>query len=417
MSRITTRTLDCGLPLIVETMSGVRSAALSWLIPAGAAYDPAHEQGRATMTSELLLRGAGDLNSRAFADAMDRLGAARSTESGAVMFRIGATMLGEKTLEVLGMAVEMVLRPRFDEDAIEPSRDLALQSLESLNDDPQERASLLLRSRHLRPPLDRSGLGTTEGLGAITRDSIVTGWKQQARPGGSVLAVAGAVDPDAIERLLNKALDGWTGSTPEPAPGNDPPRGYWHEEDDSSQVQILLAHDAPCEAHPDSVLERVAMNVLSGGMAGRLFTEVREKRALCYSVQAGYRADKDHGVVTAYVGTTPERAQESIDVLTAEMVKLHTPEGKVTADEFARAKVGMKAGLVFGGESTAARAGGLSADYRKLGRARSLEEIAAQIDAVTLDQLNAYLARRRMGTPTIQTLGPKALTPPSTVGW
>jgi predicted Zn-dependent peptidase len=112
------------------------------------------------------------------------------------------------------------------------------------------------------------------------------------------------------------------------------------------------------------------------------------------------------------VGTTPDKAQESIDVLVGELQRLTTPAGRVTPEEFARAKVGMKSGLIFSGESTASRAASLAADQRKLGRPRSLDELAAKIDAATLDQLNSYLARRTLGRVTIQTLGPKELRPP-----
>src|ERR1043165_6716293 len=120
-------------------------------------------------------------------------------------------------------------------------------------------------------------------------------------------------------------------------------------------------------------------------MSGRLFTEVREKRGLCYSVSASYRGDRDYGVVMGYVGTTPERAQESLNVLFAELERIQTPAGKVEKDEFDRAKIGMKSRLVFSGESTGARAGALAGDWHRLGRARTLEEMAAEIDKVTLE--------------------------------
>src|SRR6185503_155644 len=111
--------------------------------------------------------------------------------------------------------------------------------------------------------------------------------------------------------------------------------------------------------------------------------------------------------------STPERAQESLDVLHAELERINTPDGRITPDEFWRAVVGMKSRLVFSGESTSARAGSLAADYHRLGRARSLDEMAGEIDRVTLDQVNAYLAGRELGRLTVQTLGPAALRPPT----
>jgi predicted Zn-dependent peptidase len=211
---------------------------------------------------------------------------------------------------------------------------------------------------------------------------------------------------------LDRLLGGWQGSTPEPVLGGPPVRGYGHEPDETNQVQIIVLHEAPPEPHPDSLAEKLVISVLSGGMSGRLFSEVREKRGLCYSVGAGYRGDRDFGSVSCYVGTTPERAQESLDVLLSELHRVHSPQGHVQPEEFKRAVTGMKSRLIFSGESTGARSAALAGDIHRLGRARSLEEMAGQIDALTLDQVNDYLARRSLGRMTIQTLGPKPLIPP-----
>jgi predicted Zn-dependent peptidase len=139
---------------------------------------------------------------------------------------------------------------------------------------------------------------------------------------------------------------------------------------------------------------------------------VREKRGLCYSVSASYAPGKELGSVLAYVGTTPERAQTSLDVLIAELERIMTAAGAVTEEEFGRAMIGMKSRLVFAGESTSARAASLAHDMHRLGRPRSLDDIARELDGLTLGRVNEYLSRRKLGRLTIQTLGPAALTPP-----
>lgn len=416
MTRIFQRTLDCGLPVIVERVPSVRSASFSWLLPGGAAYDPPEHQGISAMWSELLLRGAGGLNSRQHADAADRLGASRTANSGTFTMVLGSACLATRVLDVLPLFVDMVLAPRMDFDAIEPTRDLCMQALESLKDDPTERAMLAARKRHHPSPINRSGLGTEDGLRSIRRDHLLDRWRFLARPRSSIFAAAGAIDPEALCDRLSLLLGRWSGVAIEPKAGRRPARGYGHEHDDSAQVQIVVVHDAPPEPAKDSLLEKIAVSVLSGGMSGRLFSEVREKRGLCYSVSAGYRGDRDYGTVTAYVGTTPERADQSLEVLLQELRRIGTPEGRVTREEFERAIIGMKSSLIFGGESMSARAAGLAADQRKLGRPRSLEEIAKEIDAVTLDDLNQYLSRRSLGRLTVQTLGPKELKAPSDLG-
>lgn len=410
---VLSRTLSCGTPALIEVISGVRSAALSWYAPGGVADEPADRLGLSAVWSELFMRGSRDLDSRQQADAFDRLGCSRSADAGTYFMRFAATMMGERLADVLPLFVDMARRPRFDESSLEPARDLALQALESIKDDPQERCALGARRRHYPAPLNRASQGSQEGLKAITLDDVTSVWARTPGPKRSIFAAAGAVDPDRLCAQLDALLSDWKGGTPEPPTTGQAVRGYDHETDQTNQVQVLVLHDAPPERHPDSLLEKIVTNVLSGGMSGRLFTEVREKRGLCYSVSAGYRGERDFGAVSAYVGTTPERAQESLDVLHGELERINTPAGQVTKDEFDRALIGMKSRLVFSGESTGARAGALTADYHRLGFGRTLTELAGAIDKVTLDQVNAYLARRTLGTLTIQTLGPSPLKPPA----
>lgn len=410
---ITARTLECGMPLLVERIPGVRSASMCWLLPAGAATEPEDRQGLGAMLAEMVFRGAGERGSREQADALDGLGIVRSSEVGGLFLRLSASMIGDRVAEALPLLAEIVRRPRFDADAIEPVRELCLQSLAALSDEPQERAGILLTQRHAPSPLNRSGLGTEGGLRAIDRAALLAHWENRVRPGGSILAFAGCVDADAVARQLDRLLKGWTGAAAEVALTPSSTAGtYAHEEDGSAQVHITLAYDAPREADPSSLLERVAVAVLSGGTSARLFTQVREKRALCYSVSAAYAAEKSSGRVVAYVGTTPDKAQQSLDVLVEQLRAIHGPGGGVSEEEFRRALVGFKTRLVFAGESTAGRAAALAVDQHRLGRPRSLAEVAAEVDAVTLEGVNGYLARRDPGRMTIVTIGPRPLVPP-----
>lgn len=417
MATIVTRRLACGMPVIIESMSGVKSVGITWLLPTGFAADPDDREGLATMLAELVFRGAGDLDSRAQADAMDRLGVSRSNDAGSHHLRLAFALTGDRLMDALSPIVDMVRRPRIDEDSVEPTRDLALQALASLRDDPHQRAVLAARARHNDFPFSRSGLGTESGLAAITRDDLLAHWSLRTRPEGSILAIAGDIPESSIDALcsrLDMLLTGWSGAAATITTRPNPARGsYEHVADESTQVQIVLVHEAPAEKHPDARLERIVSSVLSGGMSCRLFTEVREKRGLCYSVSQSYATDRDFGRCVAYVGTTPERAQESLDVLVAELARINSATGAITDDEFQRAQIGIKSNIVFSGESTGGRASALASDLHRLGRVRSLDEIAAQYANLTRADVNAYLARRSVGPTTIVTLGPAPLTPPA----
>lgn len=410
MDTITTTTLSCGLPLLVERIPGVRSVGLTWLLPAGTSRDPSNKIGLSALLGELLMRGSEWLDSRQQADAFDRLGVSRGTGVDTFNLSVSATLLGARLADALPLIVDMVRKPRFDEAGFEPARELCVQAIQSLEDDPQERVSHRLKSFHAPSPINRSNLGTIEGLQAINANEIRGLWRERAVPKGSVLALAGDVDAEQAANLLEKLLDGWSGSSNEVTWGQSTTRGYHHEPDETNQVHIALAHDSPAETSEDCWLERAVTSVLSGGMSGRLFSEVREKRSLCYSVYASYGADAKFGRTVAYSGTTPERAQETLDVLLSELRRIMTPVGAVSPEELARAIVGLKSKLIMSGESSGARAAALARDYQRLGRGRSLSELAAKYDALTLKGVNDYLARRSMGEITVMTIGPSALT-------
>ena len=408
---ISTLQTESGLHIVFEKMDAMESASMQWLLPAGSAHDDAGGLGGSAVAAEILLRGAGTLDSRAQADAFDQVGALRNSSVGVRFLSIGMSVVGARIVEALPLIVDMVRSPRFTDASFAPACELAKAGIASLADDPQQRASLAARARHLPPPYNRDTLGTEAGIDGLCTEQLANWWASHAVPKGSILSIAGSFDADQVRSTLEQLLDGWVGTMGQPAAGASQSRGYAHEIDDSNQVQIIVVQDGPREGSDDAVLERLAISVLSGGMSGRLFTEVREKRGLCYSVSSGYRADRDRGVVTSYVGTTPERAQESLDVLFEQLGQINA--GDVTGEEFDRAVIGMKSRLVFAGESTRARAGACAADMANLGRVRTLDEIVSRIDSVTLDELNAYLRRRDPGSPTIQTLGPDALSPPA----
>lgn len=399
------RELECGALLLVEPMAGVKSCALNWTLPAGAAAEPQGKLGLAGIVAEMVQRGAGGLNSRQHADALDAAGVSRSLDTGVRTSRLGATFVGQDLDKALPLLADMIVRPAMDRDAFDPAQSLAIQELDALTDDPQEWAGVEAMARHLPAPLNRSTYGTREGLEACTHAAAKDFLKAGFVPGGSLIALAGDVDPALAEDVLNSALTGWSGEAGEPMATGQPQRGRAHVDDDGAQVQVMVIREAPRDGTPEAACERLATAVLSGGMSGRLFTEVREKRGLCYAVHAGYTSERETGWLTAYVGTTPERAAESLEVLQAELDRLATPDGAPTAEEFERARVGLKSRIVFGGESTGARAGAMASDYRKLARCRTLEERVAEIDAVTLDGLCGYLAKFERGEATVLTLG------------
>lgn len=403
--------LSNGLWLLAEPVAGAQSLALTLLTPAGVAREPQGRQGLASVLAEMIFRGAGGREAKTHSEALDRLGVQRRASAEMHHLRLSALMIHDQLDEALPLLADMVLSPTLAEQSLAPSVDLAQQAIRSLEDEPDQKVFIELRRRHYPAPFNRSSLGQADDLARLTVGDAVDFHRSGCVPEGAILGVAGCFDWGHLIAQVERCFGPWQGQTGEIAMGEPREGGYASIQAPNTQVHIGLAYDALPSSHPQSIFERAAVAILSGGMSGRLFTEVREKRGLCYAVGARYGGDRDRGLVLCYCGTTAPRAQETLDVLVGELQRL--AQG-IEADEFARSIVRMKSDLVMQGESTRARAAAIAADQFVFGRPRSLEELTREVDRLTLADLAKFVAEHPMplDKTTIVTIGPSALVPP-----
>src|SRR5207237_9213010 len=138
----------------------------------------------------------------------------------------------------------------------------------------------------------------------------------------------------SLRDQVGRLFADWEGEKEPELKLGKPPEKRAHLPKDTTQTQIGIAYPSVPIGHPDYYAALGAVNVLSGGMSSRLFTEVREKRGLCYAVGASYSTFKERGDVICYAGTTNERAQQTLDVTLAELKRL---KDDVAAEEVERA--------------------------------------------------------------------------------
>jgi predicted Zn-dependent peptidase len=408
---ITTTRLANGLSIIVEEMSHVESVSFDMVIPGGYLCDPADKVGASVILTDLIGRGAGGLSSREISDAFDSLGIRHGEGTGSDRYGFSGSMVSDSLGRALELVSFMVREPHFPEDEIPNIQSVLLQDIDSLNDNPARRAMVELTKRYYPAPYSRSSMGDADGIRGTTRSTIVDIYNSTFGPEGTCFSFAGKVKTAEVVALVEKYFGSWKGKNADvPAFGSMPPHQYYHIPYESSQHQIVLASPSVRFSENGYYAGKIAISLLGASMFGRLFVELREKRGLCYSVYARHGATTSYGTVTAYVGTTPERAQESLDVLLHEMQGL---KGSATRDELERAKTNLKASLVMGEESPAARSSSNATDWWFLKRIRSLTEINAEIDKVSLESVDAFLEAYPFRPCSLLTLGKKELTFPS----
>ena len=399
-----------GLVLLAEPMRSLESAAFTIRVPGGCIYEPDGRGGLAAMMVDMTLRGAGERDSRQFVDDLDNLGVERGESVTDALAGYSGATIAKNLRPALGIYADVLRRAHLPEDELEMTRLGALQDLSGVEDEPHQKVMQELRKIHYPRPWGRRSQGEKAALESISRTEIQAHYKKCFRPNGTIVSVAGKIDWPQVLDTVGELFGDW--KAVDTVPIVETPRSVRrnHISHDSEQTHIAVAYDSVAYSSPDYYEAWGAVGVLSGGMSSRLFTEVREKRGLCYTVYAAQRTLKDRGAVLCYSGTTAERAQETLDVMLGELRRLALG---VEEQELQRLKARIKSGLILQQESSSSRSSSMAADWYHLGRVRTLDEVSAIVDGLSAASINGYLKQHPPGDFTIVTLGQKSLEVPS----
>ncbi len=398
--------LPTGLSVVIESMPDVQSAAVTLLAPAGCTRDGQNKVGTAAILTEMFPRGAGGLSARDYCSRLDNLGLQRSVSVGTTHITFSAATTADRLCEAIPELGRMILQPHLDESEFAPARDLVEQSLMSMEDEPRQRLGKALRQHSYAAPWGNSAEGELNDLPNISISDVRQHFLNFVRPDQAILGIAGNVNAEQVREVISSTFSAWQPMAMSEIQGGSRPETRCHISHESAQTHIGLAWEAVPYRDEQYYEAWAAVSLLSGGMSSRLFTEVREKRGLCYAISASLNTLRDEGRVFAYAGTTNERAQETLDVTVAEILRLH--EG-ISDEELQRSKARAKSALIMQQESTMARAASAARDIYHLGRVVSLDEIHDRINQLTVSKVRDFILANAPRSVVLVTLGPEPL--------
>lgn len=399
-----------GLALIGEHMPWLRSSAFTFLLPAGTCYEPAGLDGLSGVTCEMSQRGCGNLDSREFLEELDNLGVDRGSSVTTNHTSYSCAMPSQALPRVLELYSDLVLRPHLPEPQLDDARQLGLHDLRALEDEPAHRCFSELKRFRFPLPYGRISQGTREGLNKLEIADVSNFFAEHFHPQGSILAVAGNFDWTEVCDVVGRCLGNWTGPSSPALPPLDARFGTSHTDHASNQTHLALAYDCLPYEDDDYYLSRALVGLLSDGMSSRLFTEVREKRGLVYSVFASCFSLAKNGSVLCYAGTTTNRAEETLHVL---LETLHSLGDGIRFDELVRLKNRSKSSLIMEQESSAGRSGQIANDWFYLGRVPTRAELCRKIDSLTCENLLEHFKSHLPNNFSLVTVGSQPLELPS----
>lgn len=408
-SEVRRERLDNGLTVLVRENPLAPVVAVSLLVRMGTRWEGGAEPGisnfvHAVMVKATRKRGGGDL-----AEAVAALGGKISASGDADYSGISASALARFWRELLGLTAELALEPKLEADDVAAERDWLLSRIQRQRDSPSSRAfDEFYAALYGAHPYGRPTLGTMESLRRIDHPAIVAWYRAFYRPERLVLAVSGQVRADEVVAEARRLFGGLPGGeTPAPPSNPAPARGARRVvvEQAAQQAQVLAGGLAPPLDHPDHPAVKVLATVLGGGMAGRLFAELRDKQALAYTASAFYEPVREPGAVVLYLGTAPDNVERAERALLAEIERVRRQA--IGAGELERAK-GFLLGNYAMDRRTNARQAWYMAFYEVEGVGQDFpERYRRSVAAVTTEDVQR-VARTYLDPLTVMVLRPPA---------
>ncbi len=397
--------LPSGLSVVTDRMPHLESATLGVWIGAGSRYEMPDEHGISHLLEHMAFKGTKRRTSRQIAEEIEAVGgdlnAATSTESTAYFARV----LKADVPLALDVLSDILTESTFDAEELRREQNVIVQEIGAAEDAPDDLVfERLHETAFPKQSLGRSILGTRETVRSFKPAGIRAYLSRNYRAPSMLVAAAGAIEHKAIVAEAEKRFASFTGpAAPSPQLAQFG-GGTRVETRDLEQVHIALALQGIPTRDEQLYSLQVFSSVLGGGMSSRLFQEVREKRGLCYTINAFHMPYSDTGLFVLYAGTDEADAPELMRVA-IEQIAIATET--INETEVARAKAQMKASLLMALESSEARLGQIARQMLAYGRPIPLGEIVAKVDAVTV--ASARAAGRALigrGKPAIAALGP-----------
>ncbi len=391
--------LPGGLRVITESLPSVRSAALGiWAGVGSRDEDPEHA-GATHYLEHLLFKGTAKRSALDISAAMDAVGGELNAFTAKEYTCYYARVLDEDLPLAIDVLSDMVTGSLIEPKDVEAERGVILEEIAMNEDDPSDLVHEAFSEQLFGDtPLGRPILGTVDSINAISRDRIAEHYRARYTPDGLVVAAAGNLDHDALVDLVRTAFGPVLAGNAAPVPprltgpdaGTAIGTGVRLLSRPVEQANLIIG----CAGLARTDSRRFALGVLNaalgGGMSSRLFQEVREKRGLAYSVYSFSSQHADCGQWGIYAGCLPAKTEEVLAICQEEIAKVIG--SGLSDDELDRGKGQLRGSIVLGLEDPSSRMSRLGKSELVYPQLEPVDEILAEIDAVTHDQVREVAA-------------------------
>ncbi len=392
--------LPNGVRILSEVVPHVQSVTIGLWAMVGSRDEQPSQNGISHFIEHMLFKGTPKRDALAISKAIDSVGGVLNAFTTREYTCIYAKVLPQHTELAVDVLADAFLHSTFAPDELEKERKVVLQEISMVEDTPDDWVhDLFSESFWPDHPLGRPIQGTAAVLESLKREDLVDYFERYFWPEGLIISAAGALDHDRLVRLVQEhfVLDR-TAPPRAPIPPPAPVKSVTIRRKNLEQVHVCLGTVGIPQTHPLREAGYLLNTILGGSMSSRLFQEIREKRGLAYSVYSFLSTYADAGQFGVYAGTGPDNVVQVIDLILNELRAIK--KNSITQAELDSAKEQLKGSFLLSLESTDSRMDRLAKNEIYYGRHFEADEVVAEIDRVTLDDIHA-LAAELLGRDTL----------------
>jgi predicted Zn-dependent peptidase len=386
---ITSTVLNNGVRVITQRVEHMQTVSIGIWVTNGTRQETPELNGIAHFIEHLLFKGTKRRTARQISLEIDSMGGILNAFTSHEYVCYYAKVLSTFLPRVTDLLTDIFMHSTFPADEIERERKVILQEIKMRDDTPEEcihdRFHQNFWSGH---PLGFSILGSEETITSLSREDIIAYKLSRYHPEDIIISAAGNVRHEELAGLVDATFSTisseWTHSRHDQAVSHSGKLINLSERD-LEQTLVCMGTHALSQDHPDRYTLFLLNTILGGGMSSRLFQEIREKRGLAYSVYSYVISHADSGALVVYAGTEQANCREMLDIALVEMRRMKLEP--VPQDELDSAREQLKGKILMSLESSENLMTRLAKNEIYLRRSQPVEEILAEFDAVTVEDV------------------------------
>ncbi len=313
-----------GVRIITEKLEHYRSVSLGIWVGAGSRDEDERLNGISHFIEHMIFKGTRGRSSLQIATGLDAIGGLSNAFTGKEDTCFHSRVLDKHFPILADILSDIFLNSVFDLEEIDKERHVILQEISMVEDSPEEHIHDLFNNLFwINHPLGKPILGTGKTVTAINRDEMLDHMRRFYTPDRIIIAAAGNIDHDTVVNFfapLFGSLEPIERSSQTNSPHINSGVSCLYKK--LEQVHICLGGKAPSLASELRFAGAILNTILGGNMSSRLFQEIRENRALAYSVYSFLSSFMDTGLLGICVGTDPQKVNKVLEVISNEIGKI-----------------------------------------------------------------------------------------------